>query len=242
VAKISDPTFCKDKDKLESLWYFIIVEQYGKNLECYASKKLSSDEVYQVAIQVLCQLEIIHESGYVHCDLKPANITVGQVNDSCDKIMRVRLIDFGICKRFLDKNGDHVKPKFLTKFMGTLNFVSAHVMSGLNPVRRDDLISLAYMLLFLLNESPIDAIIDKGYTIEKNFSNILKLKKQLTVDKMCSSEKTAPLKPFFEEIFSYKFSDTPYYKKLRHQLTVLLLDKNKLPQESVIERNDKENT
>lgn len=39
--------------------------------------------------------------------------------------------------------------------------------------------------------------------------------------------------PFFKEVFSYSYSDEPYYSKLRHQLTKILLDTGKLPVESI---------
>lgn len=39
--------------------------------------------------------------------------------------------------------------------------------------------------------------------------------------------------PFFEEVFSYSFTDEPYYSKLRHHLTKILLEGDKLPTESI---------
>lgn len=57
----------------------MVIEQYGRNLEAYASRKpLKPHTVYQVAIQILNSIEVIHKSGIVHCDIKPENITIGQ--------------------------------------------------------------------------------------------------------------------------------------------------------------------
>lgn len=95
--------------------------------------------------------------------------------------MRVRLIDFGICQRYMDKHGQHYKQKYVSKFMGTLHYVSINVMNGLHPSRRDDLISLAYMLLTLLNESPFDNVTEKGKSLDYNFNKILEFKSKLTL-------------------------------------------------------------
>jgi len=126
--------------------------------------------------------------------------------------------------------------------MGTLNFVSYHVMKGYKPTRRDDIISLAYMILYLLNDSPIDPVINKNLSIEANFNTVMNFKEKLTVDEMCKSEVSKPLRPLFEEIFSYGFADEPFYSKLRHMLTVLLLDQGKTPQQNVIVPYDQNTT
>lgn len=104
------------------------------------------------------------------------------------------------------------------------------------------MISLAYMILYLLNDSPIDPVINKHVSVEANFNTVMNFKGKLTVDQMCKSEKTRPLKPLFEEIFSYQYASEPYYSKLRHLLTVLLLEQGKLPQQNVMEPVDQNST
>lgn len=77
---------------------------------------------------------------------------IGQDESSQDKTNRVRLIDFGISEKYRDKNGAHVPAKPNAGFQGSLNFVSASVMSGHNAGRKDDLISLCYLILYLVED------------------------------------------------------------------------------------------
>ena len=51
---------------------------------------------------------------------------------------------------------------------------------------------------------------------------------------MCDLPKTKELLPFVEEVYSYDHYDTPNYNKLRHLLTVQLLNMNIAPQNSAV--------
>jgi serine/threonine protein kinase len=103
-------------------------------------------------------LEKVHESGYVYGDLKLDNIMIGQRDNlpssSCDDAFQgvsLNLIDFGFATKFLDKNGCHLQPKKVEMFQGNLIFSSIDQMKFNSTSRRDDLISLAYMLSYLIH-------------------------------------------------------------------------------------------
>lgn len=59
------------------------------------------------------------------------------------------LIDFGLSKKYLDSNGNHVKLKFGKDITGTLRYCSRRTHLGQEQSRRDDLESLGYTLIYL---------------------------------------------------------------------------------------------
>lgn len=69
-----------------------------------------------------------------------------------DRSGKVTLIDFGLCKKFIDSNGFHVsEDSECGSFYGNVMFASPHALNFGITARRDDLYQLAYMMLYLLN-------------------------------------------------------------------------------------------
>lgn len=91
-------------------------------------------------------LRDIHATGYAHCDLKPANFMF--VKDS-NKI-KLQVIDFGLIEVYaidgkLLADRENCCPK------GTPNYMSRNCHRGKKLSRRDDLESLMYIVITLLN-------------------------------------------------------------------------------------------
>lgn len=88
-------------------------------------------------------LENIHEHFVIHRDIKPQNFMM--------KGQDLYLIDFGLATIYVDNNKKHVLAKNdKPTILGTPKFVSLNVHNGQDPSRRDDLISVGYIYLYLL--------------------------------------------------------------------------------------------
>lgn len=88
--------------------------------------------------------------SYVHGDVKPENFLLGQPGTS--RSNKLYLVDFGLAQKWRDTRGMHAKyDQRPDDFRGTIRYASVHAHLGRTPSRRDDLESLAYTLLFLLN-------------------------------------------------------------------------------------------
>lgn len=119
-------------------------------------------------MKLLGILEIIHESGFIYNDLKLHNIVLDyNVNppwlgpnskQNIFKNVNIRLVDFGLSTRWLDpKTGQHLDQSLASSFRGNLYFSSVNQLQCQTSSRRDDLHSLVYLIIFMLNEGIIPA-------------------------------------------------------------------------------------
>jgi serine/threonine protein kinase len=107
--------------------------------------KCNINDVCLIGIQILHRLEWIHSKNYIYRDIKPENFLIG-INDP----NVIYIVDFGLCKKYRSsKTGKHISPRSTGKFNGTLIYASPNVVRGEESSRRDDLISLGYMLIYL---------------------------------------------------------------------------------------------
>ena len=99
-------------------------------------------------IIILCKL---HSIGYVHNDIKPENILIGNKEDDL-RSNQLYLIDFGIATPFWDfDNNEHLPIKTGVSFNGTFRFASKNLHCyTYSTSRRDDLESLIYLAIYCL--------------------------------------------------------------------------------------------
>ena len=122
----------------------------GQNLEnLLRSNKLKSAYSLKILIQMFKALCILHERGYIHKDIKPANICRGNKEKK-----KAYLIDFGISEAYCNI---HTKQHFPRKdnnlFRGNYAFCSNNAICGVSASRRDDLESLSYVAIYLFKKS-----------------------------------------------------------------------------------------
>ncbi len=70
-----------------------------------------------------------------------------------DDNFNVTLIDLSYTKKFMTSNGAHTKYQAVDIFEGNIMYSSIFAMNYRNTSRRDDLISVAYILYILLNKN-----------------------------------------------------------------------------------------
>ena len=77
----------------------------------------------QIGISVIKDLEILHDKGFVHGDMKPDNILInynwtptGCIKaDQFEKSEEPKLIDFGMASKYLDVLGNHIELKYVNR-------------------------------------------------------------------------------------------------------------------------------
>ena len=70
-----------------------------------SNRDFSLNKIIMLADQMIKNIEIIHEKGILHNDLKPNNMSMGIDAQNSSQLY---LIDFGMCQPFKEKNGKHV--------------------------------------------------------------------------------------------------------------------------------------
>lgn len=151
--------------------YYMVINLLGNSLQNLmdSKKKFSLSLVLKIGIKIINILKIIHEKGFIHRDIKPDNFLFG-----VNQIDKLYLIDFGLCKSYLDKNRLHNKLKKTFSLIGSKNYASINAHEYNELSRRDDLESLCYMLLYFYNGNlPWRNIVDENLIItsKKNFLN-----------------------------------------------------------------------
>ena len=106
-------------------------------------KPFTIKTVCLLGLQMLQALEKVHQIGFIHNDIKLENIILDNVDST-----RLKLIDFGVSRPYLNENGEHIDfgP---CSFSGNVIFSSPNSMQEVTLSRRDDLISLTYLMLYL---------------------------------------------------------------------------------------------
>lgn len=88
-----------------------------------------------IGLQIIDRLEYIHNHKFIHRDIKPENFLLG-IYQNCTK---VHLIDFGLSKKYIQKDGTHIPYKDNKSLTGTPRYASINSHLGIEQSRRDDL-------------------------------------------------------------------------------------------------------
>lgn len=96
----------------------------------------------------------------------------------------IYVIDFGLCKKYLKPNSmSHIPIKQNKKLVGTALFCSQYTHQGLEQSRRDDLESIAHMILYFIRPLPWENI--KEDNRELKYELIHKVKAKITEEELC---------------------------------------------------------
>ena len=185
------------------------------NIFISKEKKCNIVDACLIGIQILERLEWIHSKNLVYKDVKPENFLIG-----IDDPNVIYVVDFGLCKKYRSsKTGKHLLPKYTRKFIGTVVYASTNALIGKETSRRDDLISLGYLLIVLIKRNIPLNVTFKNFNKEK-FTELLNLKK--TGEKLYRGI-PKEIKEFMKYSKNLKFEQDPDYSYLRSLFTNILM-------------------
>jgi serine/threonine protein kinase len=158
---------------------------------------------------LLFNLKQIHSAFVVHRDIKPQNIMF--------KGKEIFLVDFGLSATFIDGENQHIPEKHDVHILGTPKYASLNIHDGISASRRDDVISLIYTFLFMINKSlPWENV--EGKSNEYEESHILhpknqerRQKKELNLIERELGE-FSWAREFIRKTYSLKYNETPIYE------------------------------
>ena len=195
---------------------YIIQELQGPDLSKYLDFSGQKNIItgLRVGIELIINIKILHSYGLIHGDLKEDNIVklIKSIYIENEEI-HFSLIDFGFSQIYLDNNKNHIKKNY--KYCGNYYYSSYNALSNGLISRKDDLISICYLILKISGvKLPWDSInlakpgADTGirYRIE-----IESCKKNLNYD-FIGKELTC-IKYILEDIEKLNFDEPPKYDK-----------------------------
>ena len=228
-------------DRLEHKYNFMVMEFLGPSLgDLFQLKErnFGMETVLMIAIQVLSRIEYLHEKGFIHRDIKPENFVIG-LNE---KSNLVYLIDYGLSKRYKDKNsGQHIPYRENKQLVGTVRYASVNAHLGIEQSRRDDLEGIGYVLVyFYLGRLPWQNKTDKGKPLTQKITE----KKLTTPPELLCKKMPREFSYYFHYCKNLKFEDRPDYNSLKSMFADLLLSRMKLNgiKELIYDWFDEENT
>ncbi|KAM3727688.1 Tau-tubulin kinase [Dirofilaria immitis] len=92
-----------------------------------------------VGIKCLEAIEELHNIGYLHRDIKPGNFAIGRKN-----LRQIYLLDFGMCRKYLNNQLSIRNPRRSAGFRGTVRYASISTHISREQCRKDDLESWMY--------------------------------------------------------------------------------------------------
>ena len=196
---------------IEGEYAVLVVDLLGRSLgvllrDCKGHFSLKT--TLMIGDQMISRLEYLHEHNFIHRDMKPDNMLIGKSHHK----NQIFLIDYGLAKKYKAGN-KHIPFKDGGKLVGTARYASINSHAGFQLSRRDDLISLGYILVyFAKGKLPWQKV--KGKSKEEKYHNIMKLKKGLGSSVIC-----AGLPKEFQVYLDYcsnlTFDEKPDYAYLR---------------------------
>ena len=189
----------------------LVMELVGPSLSDlmeYCSGRFDSKTCMILAHQAISRLQYVHACGYLHRDLKPDNLAMGLGKRS----HHLYLIDFGLAKKYRDNNG-HIPFRDGKSLTGTARYVSIATHKGQQQSRRDDLESLAHVLIFIGKANlPWQSVQCRNK--QERFDKIMAMKIATPPSVLCTR-----LPPAFAKLLTYsralKFEEEPHYEQCR---------------------------
>ena len=191
----------------------LVIPYYKESLEMLRIE--NAKMLFNVIRAAISILNHIHDNYVVHRDIKPANFMIHN-----DELI---LIDFGLATFYVDSNEKHIPPANpkKTHIIGTPKYVSWNVHCGEEYSRRDDLMSVVYIGLFLLyGAKNLWTTLPTFHSTEERSSILHPInqwfKQQKTVDavkELFLKKNCTPLVQFAEYVYSLSFQERPSYKE-----------------------------
>lgn len=198
----------------------MVMDLLGPSLEDLfniCNKKFSLKTVLMVSEQMLARIEYIHSRYILHRDIKPDNFVIG----AGSKQHKVFVIDFGLAKKYIGRDGKHIPYKEGKSLTGTARYASVNTHLGIEQARRDDLESLGFVMMYFLRGSlPWQNM--RANNKKEKYQKIMEKKLGTPIDILCKGF-PSEFVTFLTYCRNLKFEDKPDYNYLRSILKDLFV-------------------
>ncbi|KAK6744103.1 hypothetical protein RB195_011046 [Necator americanus] len=127
---------------------FIVMQLLSVNIgdlkKASPVRRLGRSTVGRILQQAIAGLRDVHLGGYIHRDVKPANMCFGISPQTRHVLI---LVDFGLVRRYKNLDGTVRPLRSRAGFRGTVRYVSIRVHERVDQGPADDLVSLVYSVM-----------------------------------------------------------------------------------------------
>ena len=185
------------------------------------------EDICLMSIQFIERIHFVHSNFIIHRDIKPDNFLIGRDDPNI-----IYLVDFGLSKKYRSsKTKKHVQFSITGKLTGTIRFSSPNAIRGGEQSRKDDLVSIGYMIIFLMKKKLPWQNIKAKNDVER-YIKIYRMKKQLKAEMLCQNL-PEEMTRYMRYVLHLGFEENPNYKLLA-DLFKSILKKNKLDYEKLL--------
>jgi serine/threonine protein kinase len=180
----------------------LVMSYFSCSLHDYILRKgtLESKKLASMMIKCIDVIESIHKNHIIHRDIKPQNFMIRDGD--------LYMIDFGLSTVFMDDDGVHMVKKDPNNVIGSPRYISYYNHCGEPMSRRDDLISLGYMYMFMQKgKLPWDST---GSETSINVPENIFRRDEKAWDKL-NEVLDGPIKMYLKYCYELKYNDVPNY-------------------------------
>tara|TARA_B100001093_G_scaffold195423_2_gene187899 strand:+ start:27401 stop:28264 length:864 start_codon:yes stop_codon:yes gene_type:complete len=194
--------------------FTLIINKYDCSLfEFIKNNNISLETANKIMFKIICLFQDIHDLFVLHRDIKPHHFMIRNGD--------LYLIDFGISTFYVNEKNTIIENTKKTDIIGSPNYTSYFIHKGNTYSRRDDLISIGYLYIFIINETlpweksyeyAIDEKNDNNYTsIYHPFNIEITKKKELTYLNEYCSKMDNTIITYLSKVYKLDYYDTPNY-------------------------------
>jgi serine/threonine protein kinase len=186
-------------------------------------------EVTGYLIAMIQIISRVHDAGIVHRDIKPENFMISfptaeqkqKQKKEVDGEKMLHIIDFGLSKFYM-KGDKHVTNTHDRSIVGTIRYISKYTHDGDVYSRRDDIISIIYVSIYLLKGTlPWCGLYPKKGDTRTKEELVYDKKVKTTSDELCEGL-PALFKKLLDYAYSLEFEEKPDYLYMIRQCKLLM--------------------
>ena len=197
-----------------------------KKLHELCDLKFDYFTVINIAIDLIKNIQILHNSGFIHRDLKPDNIVFGNLcYENNEKRKEIGIIDFSNAKINIKSNGSLNYSNKKVGCMGNKYYSSTTALEEKDVTKKDDLISIIYIIIYLY-EGKLPWKIRNSNGKKLNKREIIEIRKSIGLKELCSNFPINFIN-LVEFIFQINENETPDYNYILNELEKLKSEEEK---------------